>query len=139
MLYSFGSNGNGQLSLSHLDDVHIPTPCTHHVSFPTTTPPHTIAAGGNLLHMLNHAVTKALLFFVAGTLGQRYGTLQMLRMRGAAQAAPLAGTLLLLVAFAITGTASSAAAAAVGPMSWPVLLTAVAAAAAAVTLLRFLR
>lgn len=62
---------------------------------------------GGMLHMLNHALTKALLFFVAGSLGQRYGTLQMLRIRGAAQAAPLAGTLLLLAGFAIVGTPPS--------------------------------
>jgi hydrogenase-4 component F len=59
---------------------------------------------GGLLHLLNHALAKALLFFTAGTLSQRYGTLQLSRMRGAIQVAPLAGTLLLLGGFAIVGS-----------------------------------
>ncbi len=56
-----------------------------------------------LLHVFNHAMAKALLFFVAGNLSQRYGTTQMSRIRNAIQAMPLTGTLLLLGTFAITG------------------------------------
>lgn len=56
-----------------------------------------------LLHLFNHAVAKALLFFVAGNLSQRYGTTQMSRIRSAMQAMPLTGTLLLMGTFAITG------------------------------------
>jgi len=56
-----------------------------------------------LLHLINHALTKALLFFAAGELVQRYGTRRIAAIRGAIQAVPFAGTLLLLGAFAITG------------------------------------
>ena len=56
-----------------------------------------------LLHLFNHAMAKALLFFVAGNLSQRYGTTQMGRIRGAAQAMPATGALLLLGTLAITG------------------------------------
>jgi hydrogenase-4 component F len=55
-------------------------------------------------HMLNHALTKAVLFFAAGRLGQQYGTLRLPRMRGAVRAAPLVGWIMLLGGFAITGT-----------------------------------
>ena len=58
---------------------------------------------GAMLHMLNHSLAKVLLFFTAGNVGQRYGTLQMLRIRGVAQSAPLVSTLLLLGGFAIAG------------------------------------
>lgn len=57
-----------------------------------------------LLHLVNHAATKALLFFTAGELVQRYGTRRIGAIRGAVQAAPLTGSLLLLGALAITGT-----------------------------------
>lgn len=56
-----------------------------------------------LLHLFNHAMAKALLFFVAGNLSQRYGTTQMSRIRNAVQAMPATGVLLLLGTFAITG------------------------------------
>jgi hydrogenase-4 component F len=55
-------------------------------------------------HMFNHAITKATLFVAAGALGQRYGTLRLTRMRGAIEAAPLAGLGLVLGTLAITGT-----------------------------------
>lgn len=56
-----------------------------------------------LLHLLNHAITKPLLFFVAGNLSHRYGTTRMARIRSAVQTMPLTGTMLLLGIFAITG------------------------------------
>jgi hydrogenase-4 component F len=56
-----------------------------------------------LLHLVNHALAKSLLFFVAGELVQRYGTRRIRAIRGAVQALPLAGTLLFAGAFAITG------------------------------------
>ncbi|MCX6021626.1 MAG: hydrogenase 4 subunit F [Chloroflexi bacterium] len=56
-----------------------------------------------MLHMVNHALTKALLFFVAGELLQQYGTRRISAIRGALAALPLAGPLLLVGAFAITG------------------------------------
>ncbi|KAF8466379.1 regulator of chromosome condensation 1/beta-lactamase-inhibitor protein II [Kalaharituber pfeilii] len=45
-LYSFGSNSSSQLSLSHTDDVSIPTPCLF-LSKPPAGPPKAIVAGGN--------------------------------------------------------------------------------------------
>jgi hydrogenase-4 component F len=56
-----------------------------------------------LLHLLNHAITKSMLFFAAGELVQRYGTRRISAIRGAAKAAPIAGPLFLLGAFAISG------------------------------------
>lgn len=62
-----------------------------------------IGVYAGLLHLINHAVTKALLFFVAGELVQRYGTRRIAAIRGVVGAAPALGTLLLVGAFAITG------------------------------------
>ncbi len=56
-----------------------------------------------MLHLFNHAMAKALLFFVAGDLSQRYGTTQMGRIRGAVRAMPRTGVLLLVGTLAITG------------------------------------
>jgi hydrogenase-4 component F len=57
-----------------------------------------------LLHLLNHAITKSLLFFAAGEVVQRYGgTRRISRIRGAARAIPVAGPLFLLAALAISG------------------------------------
>jgi hydrogenase-4 component F len=57
-----------------------------------------------LLHVLNHGVTKALVFLVAGDAIGRYGTRDMGRMKGFLRIAPLAGTLLLMGAFSLAGT-----------------------------------
>jgi hydrogenase-4 component F len=62
-----------------------------------------LALYGGLLHLVNHAVAKTLLFFVAGNLNQRYGTRRIARIRGAARAMPLTGPALLLGCFAIVG------------------------------------
>jgi hydrogenase-4 component F len=56
-----------------------------------------------LLHLLNHAITKSLLFFATGEVVQQYGTRRISRIRGAARAVPVAGPLFLLGAFAISG------------------------------------
>jgi hydrogenase-4 component F len=56
-----------------------------------------------LLHLVNHALTKPLLFFAAGDVVQRYGTSRMSAIRGAVRAAPVGGPLLLLGSFAIAG------------------------------------
>jgi hydrogenase-4 component F len=56
-----------------------------------------------LLHLVNHAATKALLFFVAGDIAQRFGTRRISALRGVIQVAPLAGWALLLGILAITG------------------------------------
>ena len=57
-----------------------------------------------ILHLVNHAVTKALLFFAAGEIGQRFGTRRISAIRGVIQASPLVGWLLLLGVLAITGS-----------------------------------
>jgi hydrogenase-4 component F len=56
------------------------------------------------LHILNHGVTKALVFFVAGDAIGRYGSRDMGRIRGFLRAAPFAGTFLMLGAFSLAGT-----------------------------------
>jgi hydrogenase-4 component F len=59
---------------------------------------------GALLHVVNHGVTKALVFLVAGDAIGRYGTRDMRAMKGFLRVAPLAGTLLLMGAFSLAGT-----------------------------------
>jgi hydrogenase-4 component F len=56
-----------------------------------------------LLHLVNHAATKALLFFVTGDLVQKFGNRRISAIRGALRAAPLAGWALLIGVLAITG------------------------------------
>src|ERR1039457_6491739 len=56
------------------------------------------------LHVLNHGVTKALVFFVAGDALGRYGSRDMGRIRGFLRAAPFAGAFLMLGAFSLAGT-----------------------------------
>lgn len=55
------------------------------------------------LHLLNHAITKPLLFFVAGNLSQGYGTTRISGIRAVIHCMPVTGTFLLLGLFAITG------------------------------------
>lgn len=59
---------------------------------------------GALLHVVNHGVTKALVFLVAGDAIGRYGTRDMRLMKGFLGLAPVAGTLLLMGAFSLAGT-----------------------------------
>ncbi|KAI5856092.1 regulator of chromosome condensation 1/beta-lactamase-inhibitor protein II [Tricharina praecox] len=47
MLFSFGSNGNGQLGIGHEEDTHVPTRCISTSVFPETGPPKSLVAGGN--------------------------------------------------------------------------------------------
>jgi hydrogenase-4 component F len=54
-------------------------------------------------HMFNHSLAKAMLFVVAGALGQRYGTLRLSRLRGAFEVAPIPALGLVLGTLAITG------------------------------------
>jgi hydrogenase-4 component F len=56
-----------------------------------------------LLHLVNHAATKALLFFVTGDLVQRFGNRRISAIRGALRVAPFAGWALLIGVLAITG------------------------------------
>jgi len=54
--------------------------------------------------VINHGVTKALVFLIAGDAIGRYGTRDMRLMRGFLGIAPWAGTLLLMAAFSLAGT-----------------------------------
>jgi hydrogenase-4 component F len=64
------------------------------------------AAGmfGALLHMLNHALTKCLMFFGAGNVLQKYRTKNIDEVRGIATLMPVTAVLLICGAFAITGS-----------------------------------
>lgn len=57
-----------------------------------------------LLHVINHGVTKALVFFVAGDAIDRYKTHAMDKIQGFIRVAPYAGTFLMLGAFSLAGT-----------------------------------
>lgn len=59
---------------------------------------------GALLHVVNHGVTKALVFLIAGDAIGRYGTRDMRLIKGFLGVAPFAGTLLLMGAFSLAGT-----------------------------------
>jgi hydrogenase-4 component F len=62
-----------------------------------------VALFSGLLHLVNHAVTKSMLFFAAGEVVQRYGTRRIGAIRGAVNAVPVAGPLFLLGTLAISG------------------------------------
>src|SRR5271157_82500 len=59
---------------------------------------------GALLHMLNHALTKTLMFFGAGNVLLKFKTKSIEEVRGVATLMPLTALLLLVGAFAITGS-----------------------------------
>ena len=58
---------------------------------------------GALLHALNHALVKSLMFFVSGNLSVKYHTKSMKDIKGAIGIMPLTGTGLLLGSFALAG------------------------------------
>ncbi|MDQ2875925.1 MAG: hydrogenase 4 subunit F [Actinomycetota bacterium] len=59
---------------------------------------------GALLHILNHAIAKSVLFLTSGDVAQRYKTREAAGVRGLLVAAPLTGTALLLGSFAVLGS-----------------------------------
>jgi hydrogenase-4 component F len=63
-----------------------------------------LGALGAVLHMLFHAVTKPLLFFSAGNVQQHFGSPYFRKVQGVMRVLPWTGGLLLLSAFAVTGT-----------------------------------
>lgn len=67
----------------------------------------TLGVFAGVLHLINHAATKALLFFAAGDIVQRYGARRISALQGALRAAPVAGWLLFLGALAIAGAPPS--------------------------------
>ena len=59
---------------------------------------------GALLHMMNHAIAKSALFYMAGVITQEYQTKNIARIRGLVSTMPLVGTLFIIAILAITGT-----------------------------------
>jgi hydrogenase-4 component F len=64
----------------------------------------TLGLYGALFQLVNHAVTKALLFFGSGQILLKYETKQMAKVSGILRLMPITGPLLLLGGLAITGT-----------------------------------
>jgi len=59
---------------------------------------------GALLHMINHSLTKSMLFLSCGTVLQKYGVKEIARIRGVLSLLPVSGPVFLLGLFAIAGT-----------------------------------
>jgi hydrogenase-4 component F len=59
---------------------------------------------GALLHMLNHAVTKSLLFFASGQVLLKYETKTISRVTGVIRLLPFTGSMLILGGLAIAGS-----------------------------------
>lgn len=59
---------------------------------------------GALFHIFNHAVTKSLMFFGAGNVVKKYKTSEMSTIRGVISAMPFTGVMLIIGAFALTGS-----------------------------------
>jgi hydrogenase-4 component F len=59
---------------------------------------------GALLHTLNHAIAKAVLFLTSGDIAIRYHTRESAGVRGLLAAVPLTGAALLLGSFAVLGS-----------------------------------
>lgn len=62
-----------------------------------------IAIAGALLHMLNHAITKALMFLAYGNIARQYGK-EGVPIAGALRSMPWSGSLLTLGGLALVGT-----------------------------------
>jgi hydrogenase-4 component F len=58
---------------------------------------------GALLHMLNHALCKSMLFLVSGNILLKYGTAEIRSVRGLLKAAPWTGMAFLCGIFALVG------------------------------------
>ena len=58
---------------------------------------------GALLHTFNHSIAKTLLFFTAGNVREKLGTLRMERIRGLARSLPWTGSALVLGTLALAG------------------------------------
>jgi len=56
-----------------------------------------------LFHMLNHSLTKSMLFLAAGNIYQKYGTKEIKKITGLFQVLPVTGTVFMLGLFAIAG------------------------------------
>jgi hydrogenase-4 component F len=58
---------------------------------------------GALLHMLNHALAKSMLFLLSGTIAMKYHTTEIQRVRGLLKAAPWTGIAFLCGILALIG------------------------------------
>ncbi|MDD2400857.1 MAG: hydrogenase 4 subunit F [Clostridia bacterium] len=58
---------------------------------------------GALLHMINHSLTKSMLFLTSGNILQKYDTKQISKIKGALKLLPVSGIVFLLGLFAIAG------------------------------------
>jgi hydrogenase-4 component F len=63
-----------------------------------------LAIYGALLHIINHAIAKSTLFYLAGVITQEYKTKSIMRIRGLIRTMPLLGTMFMMTVLAITGT-----------------------------------
>lgn len=59
---------------------------------------------GALFHMLNHSLTKSMLFLSSGNILQKYNTKQISKIKGVLKLLPVSGIIFLLGLFAIAGT-----------------------------------
>lgn len=63
-----------------------------------------LAVYGAALHILNHAVAKSALFYLAGVVSQQFGTKHVMRIRGLFTAMPGIGAMFFIAVLAIVGT-----------------------------------
>jgi hydrogenase-4 component F len=63
-----------------------------------------LAIYGAALHILNHAVVKSVLFYLAGILMQQYNTKYIMRIRGVFHALPGIGAMFMIAVLAVVGT-----------------------------------
>lgn len=59
---------------------------------------------GALYHMMNHSLTKSMLFLSSGSIMQKYDTKQITKVKGVLYELPVSGTVFLFGLFAIAGT-----------------------------------
>lgn len=59
---------------------------------------------GALFHMINHSLTKSMLFLSSGNILQKYNTKQISKITGLLKVLPVSGLAFLIGLFAITGT-----------------------------------
>ncbi|HZK70085.1 MAG TPA: hydrogenase 4 subunit F [Clostridia bacterium] len=59
---------------------------------------------GALLHMINHSLTKSMLFLSSGNILQKYNTREISKVKGLLKILPLSGLAFLIGLFAIAGT-----------------------------------
>jgi len=66
-----------------------------------------LGPAGALFQLLNHAVTKSLMFFASGHVLLRYGTKEISRVSGVVRVLPVSGPMLVLGGLALTGAPPS--------------------------------